>query len=172
MKRLIAAISVALLLVLGAGVLLQAGGQREASSDSPFWCVHGPFALEYPAWAPEDFRQVKKVLFPEGCIGYGFETWLMLFNSGNADATIILRGSGESGYYQTAPFKVKAHQRRTIDIAGFHKTGEDKCFKTNPDISVEVLSDNKDVYAQVSMYWNNRAGGHTSTGFTELVGSE
>lgn len=130
--------------------------------------VSGPFALDRPmsqalpigfeGWTPATTQVI-----PEGCMGSGYKTYLVIYNSGDKRARVSVVASGERYYFTTSPFLVNAHQRRTYEPERSFADYMLKGYWTNPDVSFQVLSDTPGVYAQVSMYWDG--GGHTSTGF-------
>ena len=159
-KRIVLILLIALLVV---AVALPATGQGAKPSD----VVLGPFPLDRPTWTPPDFVTAQSQVFPEGCLGHGFETWLVFYNSTDNPAKIIIIASGESCYFKTGPFEVKPHQRLTYDMAKVFISYPNPQFTWSPDVSFRVLSTLKGVYAQESMYWNNREGGSTSTGIIE-----
>jgi len=129
--------------------------------------VTGPQSLERPMRTPDDFQVAQSQVFPEGCFGYGFETWMVFYNSTDMSAKIIIVASGNDCYFFTEPFEVLPHQRITCDMQHIFITRVNDYFMYSPDVSFQILSNSKGVYAQESMYWNNREGGHTSTGIIE-----
>ena len=129
--------------------------------------VYGPFNLERPIWTPSDFKAEQSQVFPEGCFGYGFETWMILYNSTDEPARFMIVASGNDCYFSTAPFKIRPHQRLTYDMHHVFVSLVNDYFERSPDVSFRVLADKPGIYAQESMYWNNREGGNTSTGIIE-----
>ena len=123
--------------------------------------VHGPFPLERPLYVPPDLDVVQTQVIPEGCHGYGFETFITLVNAGNQRALFSLVIHGREQYYVTAPCELLPHQRRTIDMSLMLPAMPD--FE-GYDMAFTLLFDSPHAYAQVSMYWNNREAGHTSAG--------
>jgi hypothetical protein len=143
--------------------LLLLASQLLGGIDNKPEVVIGPWGSNIPSWVPSDFKVAKVQIFPEGCMGYGFETWMAICNAGDKEASVIIRAMGDSVYYQTNAFKVAPHQRITLDMDTFISSPE-SMLQANPGVSFEMLSTSSDVCAQESMYWNNRAGGFTSTG--------
>ncbi len=93
---------------------------------------------------------------PEGCSGYGFETWTLVQNPGDQEATVTLtymtEGSGPVSFEKRIP----ARSRRSFDMRS--DIGEQSA-------SVEVMSDVQ-VIAERSMYRYDRMEGHDSIGTT------
>ncbi len=150
MKRIITTLVLALLVLSIVGLAI-------ADSPEPIH-IRGPWdstvALE--ATYPPTFRPVTRQVFPEGCVGCGFTTWLVIFNSTNTDKQVVINTCGDGFFSTSSPFTLRAHQRRTLNANEYYRW-------ERPDISFQVLSDGAGVYGQVSMYWPG--GGHTSTGF-------
>ena len=154
-------VAVLAFVLLGSVAIAQSGGS------GPKDVVLGPFPLNRSTWTPPDFVMASSQVFPEGCLGYGFETWLVLFNNTDKPARLIIFACGHDFYFRTGPFEIKPHQRLTYDMAEVFISPPNPQFIWSPDVSFRVLSDSKGVYAQESMYWNNREGGSTSTGIIE-----
>ena len=94
----------------------------------------------------------KRWCFPEGSTDYGFETWILVQNPGEQEATV------EINYLQTQfkgeikgpTVKIPAKSRISLNVAD-----------TVPNcasVSTEIISD-QDVVVEGAMYWNNRQGG-------------
>jgi hypothetical protein len=128
--------------------------------------IEGPFDLEAPEVVPPAIDVCKTQVLPEGCLGYGFTTWMILYNSGAHEARVAIFASGATKYFCTDPFIVKPHQRLTLDMRLFNPKPVNY-FTVYTDVSFKVVSDSPDLFAQESMYWNDGASGHTSCGFVE-----
>lgn len=123
--------------------------------------VSGPFELERPVDLPTGFTPVKKQVIAEGCVEYGFETWLLLYNSGDAPSDVVVMLSSYNEYYVSLPFTMKPHQRQTYfpEVMFFLNKVNGI---SSPDISLTIYSTTSGVVAQESMYWNERKSGHTT----------
>ncbi|MDD5747583.1 MAG: IPT/TIG domain-containing protein, partial [Actinomycetota bacterium] len=93
----------------------------------------------------------------EGSTGGGFETWVLVQNPNDAPAKV-------SVFYQTAEGEKKGPEitlapktRQSISVAN--------TVPENYQVSTRITS-NKEIIAERAMYWNNRLGGHDSTGVT------
>jgi hypothetical protein len=154
------------LLLFGTGI---AKGERKQAipwDREPQWIL-GPFKAGSPQYYPPGFKVMQKQVIPEGCLGYGFEAYLELFNSGDRHAKCFIVVCGRYEYWQTNSLDLSGHQRRTLDLQSeFIKHFMDT-YKEGADISIIIYSTSKSVFAEESMYWNHRAAGHTSIGFIE-----
>jgi Family of unknown function (DUF5719) len=93
---------------------------------------------------------------PEGCTGYGFETWLLLQNPTGTPASVRVTYDIEGGSPKTVTKKVPAFTRQTFNVAddiGAAST------------SIEVAS-SVPVIAERSMYRDKRIEGDDSIGAT------
>ncbi len=162
MKRLVVVIAVTVC------ALLLLVSQMLGGTENKPEVIIGPWGSNVSSWLPSDFKPVKSQIFPEGCMGYGFETWMAICNVGDREASVIIRAMGDSVYYQTNAFKVAPHQRITLNMDTFESNPE-SMLQVNSGVSFEVFSTLDDVYAQESMYWNNRSGGITSTGVENKI---
>ncbi len=163
-KRYIKVLVFLACILLTASVCLATQMPAESWGEQPF-AMSGPFPLDRAEWIPDGFTVAQTQVIPEGCLGYGYETFLALANPTDSKARVIVILMGRYSYYQTNPLDLLPHQRRTWNIGDTLKWSLDH-FRDYPDLSVKVLSDTEHVYAQESMYWNNRTAGHTSCGFT------
>jgi hypothetical protein len=97
---------------------------------------------------------------PEGCSGFGFETWLLIQNpNSNAAActlTYMIQGGGPKTFTKTIP----ANSRQSFNMAD--DIGEQSA-------SIQVVSDIP-VVPERSMYRNDRREGSNSTGSTQAAG--
>ncbi|MDD5748941.1 MAG: DUF5719 family protein [Actinomycetota bacterium] len=94
----------------------------------------------------------------EGCTAYGFETYILLGNPNDSDATVNVIYNTEQ--YGSIPrpgsITVPAGSRVTL------KVNDDI---PNVNVSTTVNSD-LDIVCERAMYWNNRIEGHESIGVT------
>ncbi|MCJ7746070.1 MAG: S8 family serine peptidase, partial [Actinobacteria bacterium] len=93
----------------------------------------------------------------EGSTAGGFETWVLIQNPNNANATAQLTFLTTAGEVPGPQMLLAPNSRYSINVAD-----------TMPNewsISTKVTADNL-VIAERSMYWNNRQGGHDSIGVT------
>ncbi len=91
---------------------------------------------------------------PEGCTAFGFETWLLLYNPGDADATArvyAMTGQGES---EIGVIDVPAHTRSTMPVGEYYY-GE---------LSLHVVADAL-ICCERATYWAGRTAGSCSTGY-------
>ena len=97
---------------------------------------------------------------PEGCSGFGFETWTLVENPNNSDAVLSMTYMIEGQGPKTINRRVPPHSRSTFSM-------EADIGKQNA--SIEVGSDIP-VIAERAMYRNNRREGSDSIG-TNIPGS-
>ncbi|MBU4174602.1 MAG: hypothetical protein KKB90_05560 [Actinobacteria bacterium] len=93
----------------------------------------------------------------EGCTAGGFETWVLIQNPGEEEASVTLSYLGPDGSHPGPTISLPPGSRRSVNVAD-----------NSPgwwEISTKVTSD-KPVIAARSMYWNGREGGHSSPGVT------
>ena len=93
----------------------------------------------------------------EGSTAGGFETWVLIQNPNNENATVQLTYMTPTGEVPGQQMLLAPNSRYSINVAD-----------TMPNewsISTKVTADNL-VIAERSMYWNNRQGGHDSIGVT------
>ena len=91
----------------------------------------------------------------EGCTAGGFETWVLIQNPGEEEANVTLTFQGVEGLHPGPTLSLPPGSRRSVNVAD-----------NSPgwwEISTKVTSD-KPVIAERSMYWNEKAGGHNSSG--------
>lgn len=131
--------------------------------------IHGPFAFSRPIEGTAIIEPVTRQILPEGCIGYGFETYLTFLNSTDKVARIVIVYSGKYSYYTTCPLRIEPHQRRTLDLEYLLEIRGGVTLES-PDVGITILSDTPGIYATESMYWNDRAAGKSCDGFMEMVG--
>ena len=94
---------------------------------------------------------------PEGSCQWGFETWLLMQNPNDTEATCQVTYMTEGKGYKAVEHKVPANSRKTYNMA------DDTGFPA--DASVKVESDIP-VIPERAMYRNNRREGHDSIGTT------
>ncbi|MHB8781745.1 MAG: C45 family autoproteolytic acyltransferase/hydrolase, partial [Candidatus Geothermincolia bacterium] len=93
--------------------------------------------------------------FAEGCTVNGFETWVLVMNPGSEPATVDISFATADGIVPGPRNQlIEAHRRATYDASAYVSSAH---------VSPIVTSD-KGVVAERSCYWNQRAGGHNSTG--------
>ena len=93
----------------------------------------------------------------EGSTAGGFETWVLIQNPNNENATVQLTHMTPTGQVPGQQMLLAPNSRYSINVAD-----------TMPNewsISTKVTADHL-VIAERSMYWNNRQGGHDSIGVT------
>ena len=91
----------------------------------------------------------------EGSTGGGFETWILVQNPGDTDATVEFVCMTETGQAPGRRLNVKAHTRQNVNVAN-----------VLPDfwsVSTTITSD-EPVIVERAMYWSDRGGGHASIG--------
>ncbi|MBU4194374.1 MAG: right-handed parallel beta-helix repeat-containing protein [Actinomycetia bacterium] len=80
---------------------------------------HKPVA-EYRAWGHDSIGvtgPAKTWYLAEGCTAGGFETWVLVQNPGDEDATVNLTYMTESGAFQGPRLELAAHSRQTVNVA-------------------------------------------------------
>ncbi|MBU1671656.1 MAG: DUF362 domain-containing protein [Actinobacteria bacterium] len=95
-----------------------------------------------------------EVFLPEGCTAYGFDTWLLLQNPGDADVTATVTGMTEGGEESIGTFAVKSKQRVTVHVNEYYQG----------NLSLKVNATGP-IACERGVYWNNRGGGTCSTGY-------
>ena len=96
-----------------------------------------------------------EIFMPEGCTGYGFETWLLLQNPGTVEATVGVDAMTAGGEKPLVSVKVAPGQRKTLRLNDYYQG----------NMSVRVSSA-VPVCAERSIYWNGRGGGTSSIGYS------
>ena len=96
---------------------------------------------------------------PEGCTAGGFETWVLVQNPNNKDATVKITYMTAEGKKEKQEFILPANSRTSIDVGGD--------VPSNWQVSTKVEA-SLPVVAERAMYWNNRASGHDSIGAPTL----
>ena len=91
----------------------------------------------------------------EGCTNGGFETWVLVQNPGDEEATAQLTFMTGAGEVAGPTLELLPNSRQSIDV-GLTVPNE-------WDVSTKVTAD-RPVIAERSVYWNNRIGGHDSIG--------
>lgn len=94
--------------------------------------------------------------FAEGTTSHGFDTFLLLQNPTNRDASVDVTYITPTGTVQKPTFTVGGNSRATVNV------GDDL---QSSDTSIKVVADER-VVAERSMYWDGRRGGHNSAGTT------
>ncbi|MBN1289676.1 MAG: hypothetical protein JXA49_08585, partial [Actinobacteria bacterium] len=91
----------------------------------------------------------------EGSTANGFETWILLQNPGETDATAQITYMTPEGEIAGPGVLLPANSRMSISVA---EAAPDK-----PSISTMIIAD-KPINAERAMYWGNRIDGHDSIG--------
>ncbi|MEW6555438.1 MAG: DUF5719 family protein [Actinomycetota bacterium] len=91
---------------------------------------------------------------PEGCTAYGFETWLLLYNPGDADTTATVYAMTAGGEQEIGTIEVPAHSRATMAVGDYYM-GE---------FSLRVTADDP-ICCERATYWSGRTAGSCSTGY-------
>lgn len=90
-----------------------------------------------------------------GSTNGGFETWVLVQNPGNQDVIAQVSYMTETGPVAGPTLELAANSRKTVNVADV--------VPNNWNVST-MVSANAPVIAERSVYWNNRNGGHNSTG--------
>ncbi len=134
--------------------VLLAGG-RQVTTDESRMNVYKGWSPEEPPATPFEYY------LAEGCTAYGFETWILVANPGDRDATVRITYLADGGGINKDPVRVPARSRFTVNASA-------DAWAMNA--GVRVGSD-LPVYVERAMYWGERAEGHdaigTATGSTE-----
>lgn len=91
---------------------------------------------------------------PEGCTDYGFETFILLQNGNPTPAHATLTYMTLAGPSTPPAVTIPANGRVTVNLMDILPRQE---------VSTKVVAD-LPIMAERSMYWDNRRGGHDSTG--------
>lgn len=91
----------------------------------------------------------------EGSTNGGFETWVLVQNPGGQAVTAQVSYMTETGPVAGPTLTLGANSRKTVNVAD--------TVPNNWSVST-MVSANAPVIAERSVYWNNRNGGHNSTG--------
>lgn len=91
----------------------------------------------------------------EGTTNGGFETWVMVQNPGNETVNAGIAYMTEAGPVTGPTLTLGPNSRKTVNVADV--------VPNNWSVSTMVTA-NGPVIAERSVYWNNRGGGHNSTG--------
>ncbi|MBN2168887.1 MAG: IPT/TIG domain-containing protein [Actinobacteria bacterium] len=95
----------------------------------------------------------------EGSTAWGFDTWLLLQNPGDSEATVDVTYMTPEGPQEQPTFEMEPNSRHTVHVNDY---------VVNSDTSIGVAS-SEDIIAERAMYWNNGTGraGHDTRGLTE-----
>jgi Bacterial Ig domain/IPT/TIG domain len=96
--------------------------------------------------------------FAEGCTAYGFETFVLLANTGKAATDAKVRFMDDTGHLKEYLCRVQPGSRATINAAQI---------LPNSSFSIDVTSDEK-LVCERSMYWGGRIEGHDTIGSDAL----
>ncbi|MBU4218468.1 MAG: IPT/TIG domain-containing protein [Actinobacteria bacterium] len=99
----------------------------------------------------------------EGCTAYGFDTYVLMENTTDVDATVnITYNTTQYGSMpRSQPVNVPPNSRVTLHV------NEEV---PNVDVSTEIRSSQK-IVCERAMYWNERIDGHDSIGVTQPAGT-
>jgi DMSO/TMAO reductase YedYZ molybdopterin-dependent catalytic subunit len=97
-----------------------------------------------------------KSLLAEGATDGGFESWILVQNAGEIDATVYITYLTGQGPVERAPLLVPAGKR--VSVNEFNDVG------ANMQVSAQVYS-SVPVAVERAVYWNNRIEGHCSKGY-------
>ncbi len=92
----------------------------------------------------------------EGCTAPGFETWVLVQNPGDTNATIDMRLQSDGGEIAGPQDTVPPHSRRSYNLGSYLESY---------NVST-LVSSNAPVVCERAMYGNNRTWAHDSTGVT------
>jgi hypothetical protein len=120
------------------------------ASRSMYWAVPGGRAGHecHGLTAPST-----QSFLPEGCTAYGFDTWLLLYNPGDADTTATVYAMTEGGEREIGKIAVPSRTRSTMRV-GDHYEGS---------LSLRVIA-GEPICCERATYWRERSGGTCSTG--------
>ena len=95
----------------------------------------------------------------EGCTAYGFDTYVLMENTTDVDATVnITYNTAQYGAMpRPQPVNVPPNSRVTLHV------NEEV---PNVDVSIELQS-SQEIVCERAMYWNGRIDGHDSIGVTQ-----
>jgi len=93
----------------------------------------------------------------EGSTNGGFETWILLQNPNNVNATAQLTFLTAAGEVPGPSVPLGPKSRVSVNVANY--------VRDQWSVSTKITADGL-VIAERSMYWNNRQGGHDSIGVT------
>lgn len=96
----------------------------------------------------------KSWYFSEGATAYGYETFLLLMNPTDKNATAWVTYMTPEGPVERKAVKLAANTRYTVNVSDDLPASE---------MSIMVLSDQR-IIAERSMYWDERRGAHDSIG--------
>lgn len=96
----------------------------------------------------------------EGSTGEGFETWVLVQNPGEKEATATLTFMTDAGKVDGPVLTLKPSSRQTVNVGA--------CLPSTWNVSTMVTS-NEPVIAERAMYGNGRAWGHDSIGVCQPV---
>jgi hypothetical protein len=94
----------------------------------------------------------------EGCTGNSFETWVLLQNPGDVDATATVTYMNGGGAVAGPVVSLPPRSRKTVNVAD--------TLPNDVQVSTKVASD-RPIIAERSMYWNNRLAGTCATGINQ-----
>ncbi len=92
----------------------------------------------------------------EGCTDGGFQTWLLLQNPGESDATVYITYLTGNGPVEKDPILVRAGTRQNVNV--FDDVG------ATTNVSAEVIS-SAPLVVERSVFWGGWVGGSVSKGY-------
>ncbi|NPV58707.1 MAG: DUF362 domain-containing protein [Actinobacteria bacterium] len=95
----------------------------------------------------------RETFLPEGCTAFGFDTWLLVYNPGEDNATAVVYALTEAGQRKIGNMDVPARSRKTLRVGDLYEGS----------LSLRVVAD-QPVCCERSTYWSGRAGGTCSPG--------
>lgn len=145
------------------------GETATAGSPQPYEMRGGHANLGVPLESVEG-RVGTRQYFAEGATAEGFDTWILLCNVHNVNATAHLRYMTESGVAAQEDVAVPANTRQTVNV--------DKAVPNSFNVGTEVTSDSV-LVAERATYWSSLAGAPaaesndgSSTGGSEVSETE
>lgn len=121
------------------------------ASRSMYWAVPGGRAghesTGYEAASTQTF-------LPEGCTDFGFDTWLLMHNPGEAETTASVYAMTTEGERKIADMAVPPYTRVTMKVNDYYKGS----------FSLRVVS-GQPICCERATYWAGRTGGTCSTGY-------
>ncbi|MDD5748608.1 MAG: DUF5719 family protein [Actinomycetota bacterium] len=99
----------------------------------------------------------KEWYFAEGSTAGGFETWLLIQNPGEDEACVNIKYITPEGPCKGPEITIAPHRRKTVNVS--------ETLKDTWEVSTLITSD-RGVIAERSMYWENRCAAHNTIGIS------
>lgn len=96
----------------------------------------------------------RETFLAEGCTAYGFDTWLLLYNPGDVDATATVYVMTSGGEQEIDEVRVAARRRVTVKVDDYYEGS----------LSLRVVAA-EPLCCERATYWSGRSGGTCSTGY-------